>query len=202
MQSSHIPRSYLTAFNLFFQLARLQLLRESTPSNWQLASCALEQLAGIWGFLPHPTHLRPLTPDAIKDCSRLFPFGSEEKVGGGGRAYLALDLVNATQPSGINRVQLLPPSIIWLTLATALSRRKSFCTGWEAWNQKVGIVSCFICFRVLYYLKQPSPDWITSFQPNTGKKMISFRQSWEGNTIMVSSSKIKKHIWLCSITSW
>lgn len=77
-QSSHIP-SYQSAFNLVFQLARLQLLRESIPSNWQLASCALAQLAGIWGFPPHPTHLRPLTPDAIKDCSRLFPLGSNEK---------------------------------------------------------------------------------------------------------------------------
>lgn len=156
MQSSHIPPSYQTAFNLFFQLARLQLLRESMPSNWQLASCALEQLAGIWGSPPHPTHLRPLTPDAIKDCSRLFPFGSEEKVGGGGRAYLALDLVNATQPNGINRVQLLPPSIIWLTLAVALLRRERFCTGWEAWNQMAAIVSYFICFRVFVLFKAGS----------------------------------------------
>ena len=45
-QSSHIP-SYQTALNLFFQLAQLQLLRESIPLNWQLASCALVQLAGI-----------------------------------------------------------------------------------------------------------------------------------------------------------
>lgn len=110
----HTSPSYQTAFNLFFQLARLQLLSESMPSNWQLASCALEQLSGIWGFPPHPTHLRPLTPDAIKDCSRLFPLGSDEKVGGGGGAYRAVDSVNATQPSGINRVQLLPPSFITL----------------------------------------------------------------------------------------
>lgn len=97
---THNP-SYQTAFNLFFQLARLQLLSESMPSNWQLASCALEQLAGIWGFPPHPTHLRPLSADAIKDCSRLFPHGSDEKVGGGRRAYRTVDAVNATQPSSI-----------------------------------------------------------------------------------------------------
>ncbi len=123
---THTP-SYQTALNLFFQLARLQLLRESMPSNWQLASCALEQLAGIWGFPPHPTHLRPLTPDAIKDCSRLFPLGSDEKVGGGRRADRAVDLVNATQLSGVNCERLWPPSIIWLPLAYC--EGESFC--WE-----------------------------------------------------------------------
>lgn len=113
LQQTHIP-SYQLAFNLFFQLARLQLLRESIPSNWQLASCALVQLAGIWGFPPHPTHLQPLTPDAIKDCSRLLPLGSNEKKVGRWRGKCGKSLsrtiwrnksrvdASANQPSSIN----------------------------------------------------------------------------------------------------
>lgn len=92
------------AFNLILQLAQLQLLRESTPLNWQLASCALEQLAVIWGLPSQSTHLRPLPPDAIKDCSRLpppTPAGSDDQVRGGEEARSAADLVNASQQSGI-----------------------------------------------------------------------------------------------------
>lgn len=95
--SLHARPSYHTAFNLILQLAQLQLLRQSMPSNWQLASCALEQLAGILVFAPHPTHLRPLTPDAIKDCSTLFPLGSEDRVWGG--KELLVQLIWTMQPS-------------------------------------------------------------------------------------------------------
>lgn len=93
----HACPSYHTAFNLILQLAQLQLLRQSMPSNWQLASCALEQLAGILVFAPHPTHLRPLTPDAIKDCSTLFPLGSEDRVWGGNEL-----LVQPMQPGRVS----------------------------------------------------------------------------------------------------
>ena len=132
-QSSHIP-SYQSAFNLVFQLARLQLLRESIPSNWQLASCALAQLAGIWGFPPHPTHLRPLTPDAIKDCSRLFPLGSNEKVSwevgaaNVGRVYCALSTgtkLMSWRQSDREAVIMQHLSVIWLTQCNASLRGKS-----------------------------------------------------------------------------
>lgn len=120
-------RPYQKAFIVSFQLAWLQLLRQNMPSNWQLASCGLEQLAGIWGFPPHPTYLQPLTPDAIKDCSRLFPLAAMRKLEVV-EARPAVDLVrrvktNASQPSEINRVpRSLPPSII------APQRTKSSCT--------------------------------------------------------------------------